>query len=145
MSNILVDTHIYRLFHTVYQELLNCISSSNDTLIISTDIDNEYQGRYRSTLFTYISYRIMLEKKINTRQVGVNRIESRYKRYKRKIIMPIHGKDHKWVKTAISERARYIISNNVHLQIPPFRTNDDYCTTISPNDYIRENCSDARV
>lgn len=108
MANILVDTHIYRQFLTVYLELLNCISSSNDTLIISTCIDDEYQGRNRPTLITRISYRNMLEAKINIRRVGVNRIKARYKRYKRRIKMPKHSKDHKWVKTAISERARYI-------------------------------------
>lgn len=142
MSNILVDTHIYRQFQTVYQELLNCISYSNDILIVSTDIDDEYQGRYRPTLITHISYRALLEAKISIRRVGVNRIESRYKRYKRKIKMLKHKKDHKWVKTAISEQARYIISNDPDLRLTPFRTNSDYCTTISPTDYIRENCSD---
>jgi predicted nucleic acid-binding protein len=142
LANILVDTHIYRQFYTVYQELLNCISSSNDTLIVSNDIDSEYQGRHRPTLITFISYRIKLGKTINIKQVGTNRIKAKYKRYKRTIIMPKDCQDHKWVKTAISEQAKHIISNDPDLSIPPFRTNGDYCTTISPTHYIQEYCSD---
>jgi len=121
---------------------LDCIASTNDTIIISTEIEDEYQGRYRPTIIPYISYRAELEKKCKINSVGVNRIESRYKRHRRKIVLPKHNKDHKWVKTAISEQARYIISEDGHMSIPPFRTNGNNCVVITPADYIKEHCSD---
>jgi len=140
LSNILLDAHIFRKLTGEYSDLFDCISSSRDTIILSSEIEDEYQGKLRPTYLGFISYRNEINKKCDLRDILPSRIESRFKRYKRKLKWPKHTKDHKWVKTAISEQVKYIISNDPHLSIPPFRTNSDKCEVISPEQYIQEIC-----
>lgn len=141
MSNILIDTHIFRKLMTEYQDLLNCITVSYDTVILTPPIEAEYRGRHEPAPLGYRGYKLELGKVIALRPIRRSRILARNKRYKRKMKMPSDTKDEKWVEAAISEEAKYIISRDDHLSIPPFPTNSEMCTPVSPFQYIEENCT----
>lgn len=146
MSNILVDTHIFRKLKGESRNLLNCISSTRDTIILSNEIEDEYRARTREpTHLGYMRYKININNKCRLKHIKPSRIEAKFKRYIREIILPEHIKDHKWIKTAISEQAKYIITNDEDLTRPPFKTNEDSCKVISPYGYIQENCPSFQV
>lgn len=141
MSNILIDTHIFRKLFAEYRDLLDCITISSDTVILTPPIEAEYKGRHDPSPLAYRGYKLKLGEVIALRPIPGNRVLARNKRYKRKMKMPSHPKDEKWVEAAISEEAKHIISRDPHLSIPPFPTNSEMCTPVSPSQYIEENCT----
>lgn len=141
MSNILLDTHIFRKLKGELTNLLCCISLTRDTIILTPEIEDEYRQLTRTpTHLGYRQYRNDISRKCKLRDRKSGRIKSIFKRYKRKIKLPKDPSDHKWIKTAISEQARYIISNDPDLSRPPFRTNENFCEVVYPTRYIQDNC-----
>lgn len=141
MSNILIDTYIFRNLEGKFRTLLLCISITGDTIILTRKIENGYRLPARSpSHLGYRAYRNSISSKCELRDIKSNRIEAKFNRYKRELEMPRNSRHHKWIRTAISEKAKYIISNNDDLFRPPFRTNSESCEVIYPINYIRENC-----
>ena len=139
MASILVDTHIFRRLKGSLRDLLYCISSIGDTIIYSKEIENEYKIRTSPTELMYYGYLQNVKKYINMEFKKSSRINARFKRNIRSIELSKHMPDNKWIRHAVSEGAKYIISYNSDLAVRPFRTNEHLCRVISPEFYIQEN------
>lgn len=145
MHKLLVDTHIFRKLDTEYKDLLDCIASTNGTILTCNEIEKELQGRMKfPSLLLVKGYIDTINKTCPVIPVNKSRYEAKYKRYcnQRKPPVSSDHKDQKFVKIAVSEHASYIISRDGDLDLVDFRTNGDICQCVTPYQYMKENCSD---
>ena len=140
MASILLDTHIFRKLKRDLRDLLTCISSVGDSIIYSKEIEKEYKPKTAPTELGYYGYIQNIRKHCRMEFKKPSRITARFKRNIRRINLSKDYQDNKWIRHAISENVKYIISNDPDLSIPPFRSNEHLCRVVSPEVYVQENC-----
>ena len=67
---------------TEYQDLLDCITISADTVILTPPIESEYRGRHEPAPLAYRGYKLELGSMIALRPILRSRVLARNRRYK---------------------------------------------------------------